>query len=284
MTEDGENSKSTEHSEEEHNSSWWSKKEQRHFFELAACFVFLAYDFFELWPKNHFWSLLSAVLLLCAFVLVEIPKRYSALISAIIVAIAVTIYFVAPPILPDETEIHGWLLPANAPRLANGCDNKHLPADTLLFLLGSNGYGVTKNGRSRVLTVGSCAIMFVERNDAQLAFDADIFDDNGELIARIEKNEFRLVPGKYAYQTRSADRSTLTVYDKRGKMLLGVRYLNRTTVQVQGAFTCADKTTIAVGESGAVTVNSPAITNGQIAGNCGWNTAGFIITAHGMGF
>lgn len=157
--------------------------------------------------------------------------------------------------LPEETELHGWLLPANEATPANGCDNKPggpswnsqrtPPHGSILFLAGTNGAWTTSDGKSTVLQVGTCLSVSVEREGSQLAFDADVFDRSNELIARIEQNEFHLIAGKYSYQSRP-NRSTLIVFDKHGDPLFVVWYLNPTTVKFSGVFVCSDKTKVLI--------------------------------------
>jgi hypothetical protein len=62
----------------------------------------------------------------------------------------------------------------------------------------------------------------VERDESRLAFDADIYNNTGNLAVRIVRNEFHLVSGEYSYQERSRDRSTITVYNKQGGGMLYV--------------------------------------------------------------
>jgi hypothetical protein len=139
----------------------------------------------------------------------------------------------------QETETHGWLLPAKDPTPPNGCSRilTVLPHDELVLLMGGAGVHTARNDKFTVLQVGGCSLLSMQRATEGIAFDADIFNEDGKLVAHIEKNEFNLSSGKYSY-ARRPDRSTLIVYDEQGQEALWVRYLNPTTVQIRGVFTC----------------------------------------------
>lgn len=145
-------------------------------------------------PLSHFWAIFSGAVVISVRVSAELPIKWGIAASASIFAIAALVYFVSPPILLEETETHGWLLPANAPTPENGCDQMPRPTGALLFIAGTNGALTESPDKSTILNVG---------NSTQL-------------------NEFHLVSGEYSYQERSRDRSTIGVYNKQGGEMLYV--------------------------------------------------------------
>jgi hypothetical protein len=202
MVEDDNNSESTERPQEEHKTTRWGKEEQRHFFEIALCFTFLTYDFFEWWPQNHFWSLLSAVVMLCAFALIEMPKRYGISISTIVVLLGCVIYFTAPPITIPEVEIIGSLLPGSDPTPANGCDRPRPPnlppigPDDLKILIGDNAFVIGGMRKATAIKIGRCEVLSMERTPHGVTVSADLYDAGGKLIARIAGGQTHVLTGE----------------------------------------------------------------------------------------
>jgi hypothetical protein len=248
--------------------------------------LYLVVDATEIWPRSHLFALVTAVVGVLALLLLDggVSTKRAFIITAATSAACTALYLFAPPILPDETEIHGWLFPATEPSPANACDLMQKPQNALLFVLGSNGAWTTDNGPSTVLEVGSCVSMSMRREEEKLAFDADIFDASGDLIARIDKNEFNLVPGKYSYQKRSEDRSAMTVYDRQGKELLFVHYLNKTTVKLRGSFACSDMTNATVTDTVVLTNDNHTVITQNCQGAFRGKNAGFKLSKGGFRF
>lgn len=203
--------------------------------------------FVSFWKDSHFIALMLFATCIGLISVYELRTRKFSI--SFILGVIIGFYAIAGiasdyvPTLPEETEFHGWLLPANEATPPNACDKKKdgpiwashgmgtPPPGALLFLAGSNAAWTTSTGKSTVLQVGNCVSISVERQDAQLAFDADIFDTSHELVARVEHNEFHLIQGKFSYQKRP-NRSTLIVFDKHGDPLFVVWYLNPNTVKL----------------------------------------------------
>ena len=153
-----------------------------------------------------------------------------------------------------ETETHGWLMPADDPSAETDCPNHpwgfganvEVANRTLTVALGHTGAVIPSYGRLYdaklptkhvIISVGRCDAFAIDRQGSGLLIDADIFDKNGNLTARIQSNEFHLVPAQYSYMERP-DRSTLVVYDKEGAELFWVRFLNPRSVKIRGRFAC----------------------------------------------
>jgi hypothetical protein len=232
---------SKQHSEDKAHRAMTSDN-RRHVAELIALIFYVIVDAFG--PLSHFWAIFPGAVVISVLVSAELPIKWGIAASASIFAIAALVYFVSPPILPEETETHGWLLPANAPTPENGCDQMPRPTGALLFVAGTNGALPESPDKSTILNIGNSTQLSVERDESRLAFDADIYNNTGNLSVRIVRNEFHLVSGEYSYQERSGDRSTITVYNKQGGEMLYVYYANATTVLIRGLFTSPDGTRI----------------------------------------
>jgi hypothetical protein len=179
----------------------------------------------------------------------------------VIVIGAIGYPFVRPTPRP-ETDNHGWITAASDPTPPSSCDTMpNLPSDGLLLILGDSGVYTARTDKLTILTIGNCPLLKMQRSKQGLLFDADIFSLSGNLIARIESNEFNLVPGEYSYKRRP-DVSTLIVFDKHGNELLWIKYLNPEAVRIRGIFTCPNY--------GSITVTDKEIkgTPGTISGGC----------------
>jgi len=218
--------------------------------EFLILGLYLVVDIEEIWPRSHFWALAAAVVGVLALLLLDggFSRRMIAIISASTIATCSVVYLIAPDILPEETENHGWLLPANERSPAEPCPN--VPKDALVFVAGTASFWTTSPGRSDVLSVGDKTSLSVERDGAKLRFNAEIYDDNGRLVARIIRNEFHLIQGQYSYRDRSEDRSKLTVFDGLGQEMLYINYVNSTTVVLRGKFSAPDGTKVVITDSG----------------------------------
>jgi hypothetical protein len=123
--------------------------------------------------------------------------------------------------------------------------------------------------------------MSAEFKNDQLLFNADIYDQQHKLAARIENNEFHLVKEKIAYPKRP-DRSTLEVYDEEGELLLALHYRNKDAIDVRGTFRCADGKLAKVDKDGELTMRGPKRTFRWDKG-CLINTGGFVVGEYGFG-
>jgi hypothetical protein len=172
--------------------------------------------------------------------------------------------FFLPPMHPQETETHGWLVPANDPMPKNECSRlSPLPAGSLLLAIAGGGaYITTRTTKFLVIKLGDCRLLWMQRGPQGLLIDADIFNPSGDLIARIRDNEFQLAFGQYSYVERT-DASTLIVYDRGGKELLWLRYSNPNVVQLRGVFSCPNSLPITIENDRIV------LPDGTQSKNCG---------------
>lgn len=218
--------------------------------EFIVLAIYLVLEVYGLWNISHFWTLFFAALGVCALVFAEFPHNWFRIISALTIAICAIIYYVAPPILPDETETHGWLLPAREPTPPNVCDGASgVQGTPLTFIAGNIAFLTSKEGLSPVLTIDGHRLLSMIRNGNTVVFNADIYDDQANLVARIENNEFHLVIGDYGYQKRGDDRSKLTVFDKKGKEIFSINYANPKTILLTGVFYAPSGATVMIGKA-----------------------------------
>jgi hypothetical protein len=204
--------------------------------EALILTVYVVFDFRDEWPKNHIFALTLAVIAFSSILLIEFRCKIWAIATTMLIVIAAVILLAAPPVVPEETEYHGWLVPANDPTPPNKCiKQKTNQANTLLMLFGGTGVFMNGDQRFEVLNIGGHDTIDVQKSHFGLLVNVDLLDAYGNLAMRIEDNEFHVIPGQTSFSKRP-DRSTLLVNGKNGDELFWVRYLNPQTVQIRGVF------------------------------------------------
>jgi hypothetical protein len=140
----------------------------------------------------------------------------------------------------QEKATDEWLIPGNEPTPQMPCvgydsvhhtvvadANRPVPEDHLALFYGGS-VSIQKLFPRIFLRVADIPRIIVDKNaDGQIAVTLDIFDSSGKtLIARIEKNHFKLQPNGYFDSEFSSDKSRLNVTDKGGQRVLDIHYLN----------------------------------------------------------
>ncbi len=77
--------------------------------EFLILGLYLVVDIEEIWPKSHFWALIAALVGVLALLLLDggfskIGIIYAGLVTTVV---CVVIYFVVPPSVIEEIEVHG---------------------------------------------------------------------------------------------------------------------------------------------------------------------------------
>jgi hypothetical protein len=224
-------------------------------------------DLYFLYPESHKGAWWLGLLFIC-FQLIQnsfMRLRPSIIAMGIVALIGLIGDFFLPPMLPKETDTHGWMIPANDTTPANACAGK-VQGNALLVIFGTNAIRSGKDDFV-ALKIGDCTTLEVNRTRQGLGVTVDIHAANGDLISRIVRNEFHLVPGEFAYPDRSADLSTLTVYDRAGKEMLYVHYANPHALDIRGKFFCSGVSVVAIAGRGVV-MNSKAFPDYRVTNTC----------------
>jgi hypothetical protein len=207
---------------------------------IGATLVTAVCDFIFLWPESHLAALLlfAAWLSLLAVYVIAISGvgREWCIVAVVgLFGLALFANAIIGPNLPAETDIHGWLQPAKDPMPETGCGE--IARNRAIVVLGTNGFLFNGGDKIPTVRVGTCDVVSMARSPEGILVNASVYSANGELAARVENNEWHLVPGQISYGKRP-DRSTLIVLDKFGKEMLWVRFLNPRAVRVRGVFSC----------------------------------------------
>jgi hypothetical protein len=258
--------------------------------EFLILALYLAIDAFEIWPHSHLFAVASIPVGVLALMLLDggFSKKRMAIATGVVMVLCAALYFISPAPLREETETHGWLEPASDPlpvdnACTSGGDVQQLRPNGMLFALGKEGMWFQKKpgGKRPLLTVGICTLMSAEFENNTYFFNADIYDLSHELVARVRRNEFNLVPGKFAYPSRP-DRHTLKIFDREGNLLFSIYFRNKDALDVAGTFTCTDGKQAKVEDNGKLTMIGP---KARLTwdGQCLINTGGFVVTEYGWG-
>jgi hypothetical protein len=198
--------------------------------------IYLFGDVWGFWEVNHLLCLSLGALGIFGLIWYDdaFNLRKLVLIAICLVVITIIVDLAAPPILPTETETHGWLLPDNTPTPPGMCKFGVSPTkEAVMFLVGGVGLWTTSDKKSDIFKFGDCTTMSATRSKNGLLFDFDLFGTDGNLTVRIQNNEFHLISGEYSYSDRNKDRSALVVYDKQGHEVMKINYINPNVVIIR---------------------------------------------------
>jgi hypothetical protein len=94
---------------------------------------------------------------------------------------------------------------------------------------------VTPYERLIAISVDGQPTVVINRSEKGILLDVDMFNPNGALAVRIEKNQWT-TSATQTFKVTRPDASTLSVVGIRGEELLWVRYMNANTVKIRGTF------------------------------------------------
>jgi len=136
-------------------------------------------------------------------------------------------------------EVRGFLTPSNRPTpdLSNvgpiiGMLN-NVPETTVLLIMGSS-VTVVDSLPSQIISQGGEPMFSIGKGDGGIWFSAKFFDENGDALCEIVKNEFN----RSLKTTLRIERtpSTITVFDNQSKPVVFVDYINPQCIKVLGDF------------------------------------------------
>jgi len=138
---------------------------------------------------------------------------------------------------PNETEVHGFLVPANDPIKATDCTGHDLslsPKDLYCVHFGGNKVILSKGEAVSAFSVAGRHVLVFRASEQGLGISGEIFSKNGE-TAFLSDNEFWL-NSNMTFRSEHPDRSTLIVRDNSGVENLSIRYSNKHLVNFTGHF------------------------------------------------
>ena len=141
----------------------------------------------------------------------------------------------------------GLLKPSNEPIPEIIANDGTLADGELAILLGPFAIS-TPQSSFTVLRLYGKDVVRIDRNKNAIAVSADIWSEDGKIMASIETNRFRINPNRIAYFD-TPDPHTLIVTDERKTQVLFIRYLNPTTVKITGVFRSSGEHPVIIDEN-----------------------------------
>lgn len=249
---------------------------------IIAAFV-TAVSFWDSQRELAIASVAAAIALSAAGELIVLKLRavWPLGVASIALALAGALYWYVGPALPPESETHGWLRASDDPT-TYGCPppiTLPIPSNYVTLSVGGNTIFLPPEQRNfSVLSYhGNPVLSFHRELDSEYAYiSAYLRDKNGEPVAFVERNEFRVNPSR-SYIERSLDLSELWIKAYDGKELLYVRFLNPRTFFVRGHFWVDKGWELSISKDKGVVLRNPTGSATQL-GSCG---GGLQVTADG---
>lgn len=167
--------------------------------------------------------------------------------------------------LEKVKEREGSLFPDNLPNPVTRCNVP--PRKQSLYFAG----GAAWNMRFpySVFKIHDEDVISLDQDDkGGFLISAKIFDDRGDLVVNIRKNKFLAT---YAASYIERTKSSIIVYDRRGKVALSVRFVNPYSIEVAGNFYSRDGVEIN-GDDKKIIIGTATF-----SGNCFNGGSGFLI-------
>jgi len=142
----------------------------------------------------------------------------------------------------SPTAIEDALVPAfdPTPKTActpNGSKKSDITGQGYFFVTFAGGgvMAITPDKKLTAISIDGQPTVVINRSEKGILLDVDMFNPNGALAVRIEKNQ-PTVSATQTFKATRPDASTLKVVGFRGEELLWVRYMNANTVKIRGTF------------------------------------------------
>jgi hypothetical protein len=252
---------------------------------IAAFSIFasLIIGFPSLWNMSHNLAGFIAAIVMAAILLLIFPSRGGRIASLLTLALGVALSFFLPP---NETDLHGWLTPANDPLPPDVCSVPRFEKVWRVFL-GSNEVMVPKTGERydfHVVTISGSDLLVVKNFDKGALIDATIFDEQEHIVATIHDNEF-VINKNNIFLVKTHRKwwqwhpSSIFVVDQRNDVVLSVRLVTTDAISVNGIFRGKEGRFVKVGPAKIELTGFPV----NINGSQGSGFTDYAIEGHGPG-
>ena len=120
-----------------------------------------------------------------------------------------------------------------------------------------------------VLRIKGTDVLSLVRTPNGMAIQAKTFSEDGRLVAEIADNRFYVNPANFFLMNRP-DAHSLVVYDKQGREVINIRYLNHHSVKILGIFQVPGSLRV------VVTQDEMLIGSNQLIGACAGELPGLL--------
>lgn len=100
---------------------------------------------------------------------------------------------------------------------------------------GSNVATMGPSGRMVVVQISGKDLLAFRRVDAGLEVDANIFGEDGDILAQVVGNKF-FINQNNTFRIQNDDPHSLSVFDFKGNEVFNIRYINPSSIVVTGTF------------------------------------------------
>ena len=139
-------------------------------------------------------------------------------------------------VMPITATFRGLLVPGNETTPKNACSNDKFESGSLIVMFGDQAVVLRPSEqRSSIIRISGEDVLSFTRRNGEISLDATIRRETGEVVARVERNEFRLLSNEDYYMERP-DAYTLMVISPDKAPVLYVKYLNRSALEFRGIF------------------------------------------------
>jgi hypothetical protein len=236
---------------------------------VGFCLLLLAVVFHGFSPSNRFITLAAAAAVFSVAAVYELSMReiepeWLLLAVFLIWAAAGTTYYALNRYNPAGPELHGVLMAAAEPAPRVICDENRPPhKNDLVMIFGTDRVIGEGDGPFTPVRVGTCPALTIRRQTGGLVVNAFGYDSDGNVVYRVEKNEFNMVQRGFLVAHRP-DKSTLEIVDDEGRESLSITYLNKNTVRIRGTFRCGDTNPVVINDDG-ITIGGQTTTKHSCA-------------------
>jgi hypothetical protein len=130
--------------------------------------------------------------------------------------------------------IQGLLVPDDEPDPPGPAPCPVLPSGALKVFLGKS-VAWSLADEVTILRIKGIDVLSLTRTPNGMAIQAKTFSEDGRLVAEIVDNRFYINPDNF-FLMKKPDAHSLVVYDKQGRKVLNLRYLNPHSVTILGIF------------------------------------------------
>jgi len=212
--------------------------------EVLILLFYAVVDVSEIWPRSHFWAILSLWFVLIVFTSVELWNLFGIALGVVftLAGLIVVLLFPTPP-TPAPEPWRGWLQAGNAPTPANPC-GVDVPANEILGLIGDNAAFVRQKSQIAPVGIFQCRPVLLEKTPNGIKIQAAVYDMGGKYLGRIHNSGYDIEKTEGLVVEHSGDLTRLIVHNGTGDELLYIDYVNPQVVRIRGVFACPPHRTI----------------------------------------
>ena len=251
------------HSKNEPGKQSNREKERREFIRgILFDILWFGLDLWFVWPISHVWAVVLGAVVIAIHLLTSSWTLKNRLIYLVVLVLCTASTIDIIP--PNETELHGYLTPANDPILSGPCP---APSDKTANLYFGGNEAILRIGMTLVvLAKPHHPLVCFQLTDKGLMVTGEIYSHSGE-VAWLINNEFWLNQN-LQFRSVHPDPHTLIVRDNMGIENLSIRYLNKRSIRFTGCLFLPGEDRSIVIDHDFLTTTASDHPTGKLFGTC----------------